>query len=133
MDIYALHSALLSIVVLSKKLQSVREHLLMEDGTQSSALAEFLHEVERDLQVAKATLAGELGFALCPDQRDELAPKEESIVTMTQRAKRLLPNDAAHRKASQSSAQVLRHARCFSRGHYGAIGHRIIRRVAANE
>jgi uncharacterized protein (UPF0212 family) len=68
MDIDALHSALLSIVVLSKKLRSVREHLLVEDGMRS-ALAEFLHEVERDLQVTKATLAGELGFVLCPHCR----------------------------------------------------------------
>jgi transcription initiation factor IIE alpha subunit len=65
MDIDALHSALLSIVVLSKKLRCMREHLTVKDGA-PSALAEFLHEVERDLQVTKATLAGELGFALCP-------------------------------------------------------------------
>lgn len=65
MDIDALHSALLSLVILSKKLRSVREHLPAEDETRS-ALAEFLHDVERDLQVTKATLAGELGFALCP-------------------------------------------------------------------
>jgi hypothetical protein len=65
MDIDALHLALLSIVVLSKKIQSVREHLPVEDGRRFT-LAEFLHEVERDLQVTKATLAGELGFALCP-------------------------------------------------------------------
>jgi hypothetical protein len=65
MDIDALHSALLSIVVLSKKLRSVRENLPVKDGTRSG-VAEFLHEVERDLQITKATLAGELGFTLCP-------------------------------------------------------------------
>jgi hypothetical protein len=65
MDIDALHSALLSIVVLSKKVRSARERLFVKsDGR--SALVEFLQDVERDLQVTKATLAGELGFALCP-------------------------------------------------------------------
>ncbi len=65
MDIDALHSALLSIVVLSKKLRSVREKVPMKNGT-PSFLAEFLREVERDLHITKATLAGELGFTLCP-------------------------------------------------------------------
>ena len=62
MSIDALHSALLSIVVLSKKLRFARESLLVPDNGRSR-LAKFLHEVERDLHVTKATLAG---FALCP-------------------------------------------------------------------
>lgn len=65
MDIDVLHSTLLSIVVLSKKLRAAREKIPVKDGTRP-ALAEFLLEVERDLQVTKATLAGELGFTLCP-------------------------------------------------------------------
>lgn len=65
MDIDALHSALLSIVVLSKKVRSAREKLSANSDARS-ALVEFLQEVERDLQVTKATLAGELGFTLCP-------------------------------------------------------------------
>ena len=31
-----------------------------------AGLDRFLHEVESDLRIAKATLAGELGFRLCP-------------------------------------------------------------------
>ena len=65
MDIDALHSTLLSITLLSEKIRAVRENHPPSNGTQS-AIGDFLEEVERDLRIAKATLAGELGFALCP-------------------------------------------------------------------
>jgi len=48
--------------MLSKKVRSVRENLPASNNL-PSRLAGFLHEVERDLHVTKATLAG---FALCP-------------------------------------------------------------------
>jgi hypothetical protein len=65
MDIDALHSTLLSITLLSEKIRAVRENHPPSNGTRSP-LGDFLEEVERDLRIAKATLAGELGFALCP-------------------------------------------------------------------
>ena len=65
MDIDALHSALLSITVVSEKLRSAREILPVGDQL-PAGLSLFLHEAESDLRIAKATLAGELGFTLCP-------------------------------------------------------------------
>jgi hypothetical protein len=65
MDIDALHSALLSINLVSEKVRSARE-LLPAMEKAPADLATFLQEVECDLRIAKATLAGELGFTLCP-------------------------------------------------------------------
>ena len=65
MDIDALHSALLSITLVSDKLRSTRENLPVMTDLRSD-IAEALAQVEGDLRVAKATLAGELGFNLCP-------------------------------------------------------------------
>jgi hypothetical protein len=65
MDIDALHSTLLSITVVSQKLRDARERLLTNEET-SPRVGKLLTEVEGDLNVAKATLAGELGFRLCP-------------------------------------------------------------------
>jgi len=65
MDIDALHSALLSITIVSEKLRSTRE-LLAVSGDAPAAFGKFLYEAESDLRIAKATLAGELGFSLCP-------------------------------------------------------------------
>lgn len=67
MDIDALHSALLSVTLVSEKLRSAREGLPESAKTDiRSDLARILAEAEGDLRVAKATLAGELGFNLCP-------------------------------------------------------------------
>jgi hypothetical protein len=65
MDMDALHSALLSITVVSGKIRSARE-LCPGNGEPLPGLGRFLHEVESDLQIAKATLGEELGFTLCP-------------------------------------------------------------------
>jgi hypothetical protein len=65
MDIDALHSTLLSITVVSEKLRSARE-FLPTTGNVPAGLEKLLYETESDLRIAKATLAGELGFALCP-------------------------------------------------------------------
>lgn len=62
MDIDALHSALLSITLVADKLRSAREHF----SAGGDPLAKSLQEAENDLRVAKATLAGELDFGLCP-------------------------------------------------------------------
>jgi ribosomal protein S27AE len=64
MDIDALHSTLLSITVVSEKLRLARENL-PTNGNATSPLETLLCEVEGDLRMAKATLAGELGFRLC--------------------------------------------------------------------
>jgi len=65
MDIDALHSALLSITVVSEKIRAARE-MLSATGDAPARLGKFLCEAENDLRMAKATLGGELGFSLCP-------------------------------------------------------------------
>jgi hypothetical protein len=65
MDMDALHSALLSITVVSEKVRSARE-MLPVTGKVPADLGKFLYDMESDLRIAKATLAGELGFSLCP-------------------------------------------------------------------
>ncbi len=65
MDIDALHSALLSITVVSEKIHSARA-MLPASGNSPVELGKFLANVESDLRIAKATLAQELGFTLCP-------------------------------------------------------------------
>jgi ribosomal protein S27AE len=65
MDIDALHSTLLSISLVSEKLRDVRENLSTNEDT-ATGVGNLLFEAENDLRVAKATLAGELGFRLCP-------------------------------------------------------------------
>jgi hypothetical protein len=65
MDIDALHSTLLSISLVSEKLRTARENL--PTNRQVPAwIDNVLLQTESDLRVAKATLAGELGFSLCP-------------------------------------------------------------------
>ncbi len=65
MDIDALHSALVSLTLLSERIPSARENLLTSEGETRAALAQFLNGMERDLRMAKAALALDLGFALC--------------------------------------------------------------------
>jgi hypothetical protein len=65
MDIDALHSALLSITVISEKLRSTRE-LLPATEVSPADLEKFFYETESDLMIAKATLGSELGFTVCP-------------------------------------------------------------------
>jgi hypothetical protein len=65
MDVDALHSALLSITVVSKKVRPARE-MLSAAGDAPARLGKFLREAENDLRMAQATLGGELGFSLCP-------------------------------------------------------------------
>ena len=66
MDIDALHSTLLSIAIVSEKLRAGRE---MADEMERVApgFSDLLDEAETDLRMAKATLAGELGFNVCPN------------------------------------------------------------------
>jgi hypothetical protein len=64
MDIDALHSALLSFTLLSGKLRLLREKLPVTERTRSG-FVQFLNELEPDLRIATALLAGELGFAVC--------------------------------------------------------------------
>jgi hypothetical protein len=65
MDIDALHSTLLSLSIVSEKLRAGRE-MTGEMKNAPWGLAELLDEAEKDLRMAKATLAGELGFNVCP-------------------------------------------------------------------
>jgi hypothetical protein len=64
MDIDALHSALLSFTLLFEKLRFAREKLPATEKTRSD-FGQFLNELELDLRIATATLAGELGFTVC--------------------------------------------------------------------
>jgi hypothetical protein len=65
MDIDALHSTLLSIAVVSEKLGTAREKFSAPENGELG-LTKLLYDMENELRVAKATLAGELGFSLCP-------------------------------------------------------------------
>ena len=65
MDIDALHSTLLSISLVSDKLRAARENLPANGHSPGNA-GNLLDQAEDDLRVAKATLAYELGFRLCP-------------------------------------------------------------------
>jgi len=65
MDIDALHSTLLSISLVSDKLRLARENL-SANGHSPVDVGNLLDKAEDDLRVAKATLAHELGFHLCP-------------------------------------------------------------------
>jgi ribosomal protein S27AE len=64
MDIDALHSTLLSISLVSEKLRTARESLPADEQA-LGIVGDLLSEAEADLRMAKATLAGELGFRLC--------------------------------------------------------------------
>jgi ribosomal protein S27AE len=65
MDIDALHSTLLSMSLVSDKLRAARENL-PANGHAPVDVGNLLDKAEGDLRVAKATLAWELGFRLCP-------------------------------------------------------------------
>src|SRR4030095_5652541 len=65
MDIDALHSTLLSMSLVSDKLRTARENL-PANGHFPVDVGDLLDKAEGDLRVAKATLARELGFRLCP-------------------------------------------------------------------
>lgn len=65
MDIDALHSTLLSISLVTDKLRVARENLPANRDV-PAWMDSVLLQTESDLRVAKATLAGELGFNLCP-------------------------------------------------------------------
>src|SRR6202000_1020876 len=65
MDIDALHSTLLSITMVSNKLLAGREVTPQLENL-APGFGDLLTEAERDLRMATATLAGELGFSLCP-------------------------------------------------------------------
>ena len=65
MDIDALHSALLSLTVLTEQIRSARDNVSVATDCGLHAFEEFLNSVERDLLITKATLARELGLPIC--------------------------------------------------------------------
>jgi hypothetical protein len=65
MDIDALHSALLSLTVLTEQIRSARDNISAATDCGLHAFEEFLNSVERDLLITKATLGRELGFPVC--------------------------------------------------------------------
>lgn len=64
MDIDALHSALLSFTLLSGKLRTVGAKRPVNEWSRVD-FGKFLNELDRDLRVAVAMLASELGFSVC--------------------------------------------------------------------
>jgi hypothetical protein len=87
MDIDALHSALLSITVVSEKVRATRE-MLSATGDAPAGLGKSLCDVENDLRIAKATLGGELGFSLCPRCWSRLISTASSIVPSADKFRR---------------------------------------------
>ena len=85
MDIDALHSSLLSITIVSEKLRSARKMIDKLDKV-SPGFSALLDEAEKDLRLAKATLAGELGFNVCP----RCWPPE--LVTIDRKGRLTCPN-----------------------------------------
>lgn len=65
MNIDALQSALVSLTLLPEELRSARENLRVADSAASAGCAAFLESIERDLRIAKAALARELGYSVC--------------------------------------------------------------------
>jgi hypothetical protein len=65
MDIDALHSALVSLTILPEELRETREELRLAHGDVLPELTLFLESIERDLRLAKAALAREIGFPVC--------------------------------------------------------------------
>ena len=65
MDIDALHSALLSLTVLTEQIRSARANVSAATDGGVHAFGTFLNSVERDPVITKATLARELGFPVC--------------------------------------------------------------------
>lgn len=65
MDIDALHSALLSLTVLTEQIRSARDNVSATTDCGLHAFEAFLNSVERDLLITKATLARELGLPIC--------------------------------------------------------------------
>lgn len=57
MDIDALHSALLSLTILTEQIRSARDNVSAATEIGRHAFEEFLNSVERDLLITKATLA----------------------------------------------------------------------------
>lgn len=65
MDNDALHSALLSLILLSDQIHATRSEVAMANGQVPEGLRCLLEGMERDLDIAKATLAKEVGLPLC--------------------------------------------------------------------
>ena len=65
MDIDALHSTLLSITIASEKLRARCETIEQVERV-APGFGQLLDEAEKDLRLAQATLACELGFNVCP-------------------------------------------------------------------
>lgn len=65
MDIDALHSTLLSITIVSEKLRAGHEMIDQVERV-APGFGDLLDEAEKDLRMATATLACELGFNVCP-------------------------------------------------------------------
>ncbi|MFL6514654.1 MAG: hypothetical protein ACJ8M1_06480 [Chthoniobacterales bacterium] len=65
MDIDALHSTLLSITLVTEKLRAGHD-IIEQVEKVVPGFGELLDEAEKDLRMAKATLACELGFHMCP-------------------------------------------------------------------
>lgn len=100
MDIDALHSALVSLTVLPEQIRSARENISPATNGFGSDFGECLNSLERDLRIAKATLARELGFAAKP--RPFSRPRRVDRFTRAQKEKLLRLRDALLKSISDA-------------------------------
>lgn len=93
MDIDALHSALLSLTVLTEQIRSARDNVSAPTDCGLHAFGEFLNSMERDLLIAKATLAREFGIQVC-----QCCWPQEFVV--------IDPNGSAYCPSSRKAASI---------------------------
>jgi hypothetical protein len=124
MDIDALHSTLLSLTLAFGKLCSAREKLPVAERTRSD-FGRLLNDLEPDLRIATAMLAGELGFSVCRC----CWPPEVLATDLEGRVRRLGPVESS--PTNETSIRVRRTAtRAGAAAKPGAVGTR--QRYAAN-
>jgi hypothetical protein len=102
MDIDALHSALVSLTILPEELRETREELRANAGIAPAGLDPFLGSIERDMRLAKAALARELGFPVC-----QCCWPPELLVTATDGAVSCASGDQRERYRSTGTARNL--------------------------
>lgn len=105
MNTDALHSALVSLTILPEQIRSARENVAAATSVEPSAFDAFLNGLERDLRIAKATLAHELGFATCSCcWPPELSLTDENGRAYCPASSKTVSNGVANGKARPKSA-----------------------------
>jgi transposase len=109
MDIDALHSALVSLTILPEELRETREELRLAHGDVLPELTLFLESIERDLRLAKAALAREIGFPVChccwPPELIVTTGDGEAYCAAGERREQHLAGDNCVTRATEHSRQ----------------------------